>query len=195
MLAAPALPVAEGATLVSLDTVSVVSPLILAVLMAAVIAVCALMRNAANAKAGMKADPKPWACGYEPDLSMETLASTVGANVKNFMGPLYAIRYGVNRAGQTMARLIGRAIDPEAESAAPAAAPAPKGASSRFDRDRVFGIAPAEKHAPALSNSVLSIVRDLGAWFGRMESGDYRTYIVYIVGALVFFLALIVLVR
>ena len=195
MLAAPALPVAEGVTLVSLDTVSVVSPLILAVLMAAVIALCALARNAANAKAGMKADPKPWACGYEPDLSMETLASTVGANVKNFMGPLYAIRYGVNRAGQTMARLIGRAIDPEAESAAPAAAPAPKGASSRFDRDRVFGIAPAEKHAPALSNSVLSIVRDLGAWFGRMESGDYRTYIVYIVGALVFFLALIVLVR
>ena len=38
-------------------------------------------------------------------------------------------------------------------------------------------------------------VSDVGAWFGRMESGDFRTYIVYIVGALVFFLALIILVR
>ena len=61
--------------------------------------------------------------------------------------------------------------------------------------DRTVGIAPAERHAPALSNSVLSIVSDVGAWFGRMESGDFRTYIVYIVGALVFFLALIILVR
>ena len=42
---------------------------------------------------------------------------------------------------------------------------------------------------------MLSIVSDLGAWFSRMESGDFRTYIVYIVGALVFFLALIILVR
>lgn len=58
-----------------------------------------------------------------------------------------------------------------------------------------MGIVPAKKQAPALSHSVLSIVSDLGAWFGRMESGDFRTYIVYIVCALVFFLALIILVR
>lgn len=56
MLAAPSLPVVEGATLVSLDTVSVVSPLIMAALMAVVIALCALVRNAANRKGGMKSD-------------------------------------------------------------------------------------------------------------------------------------------
>ena len=194
MLAAPSLPVVEGATLVSLDTVSVVSPLIMAALMAVVIALCALVRNAANRKAGMKSDPSTWACGYEADLSMETLASTVGANVKTFMGPLYALRYGVNRAGQAVARLIARALESDAEEA-PAAPVATGAAASRYDRDRTVGIAPAERHAPALSNSVLSIVSDVGAWFGRMESGDFRTYIVYIVGALVFFLALIILVR
>ena len=194
MLAAPSLPVVEGATLVSLDTVSVVSPLIMAALMAVVIALCALLRNAANRKAGMKSDPSTWACGYEADLSMETLASTVGANVKTFMGPLYALRYGVNRAGQAVARLIARALESDAEEA-PATPVATGGAASRYDRDRTVGIAPAERHAPALSNSVLSVVSDVGAWFGRMESGDFRTYIVYIVGALVFFLALIILVR
>ena len=50
MLAAPSLPVVEGATLVSLDTVSVVSPLIMAALMAVVIALCALVRNAAESE-------------------------------------------------------------------------------------------------------------------------------------------------
>lgn len=152
------------------------------------------MRNAANRKGGMKSDPSTWACGYEADLSMETLASTVGANVKTFMGPLYALRYGVNRAGQAVARLIARALESDAEEA-PAAPVATGAVASRYDRDRTVGIAPAERHAPALSNSVLSIVSDVGAWFGRMESGDFRTYIVYIVGALVFFLALIILVR
>ena len=39
-----------------------------------------------NRKGGMKSDPSTWACGYEADLSMETLASTVGANVKTFRG-------------------------------------------------------------------------------------------------------------
>ena len=67
MLQAPLIPVAEGVTLISFDTISVVSPLILAVLMAVIIAVLVLVRNAANAKAGVKQDPEPWACGYEPD--------------------------------------------------------------------------------------------------------------------------------
>ncbi len=196
MLAAPAvLPVTEGATLVSLDTISVVSPLVIAVLMAVVIAAAALVRNSANRAAGMKHDPKPWACGYEPDLSMEPLASTVGANVRNFMGPLYAIRFGVNRAGEALARLLGHALAPEGERPAAATASSREAALSRFDRDRTAGIAPAEAVPPALSESVLSIVSDLGAWFSRMESGDFRTYIVYIVGALIFFLALIILVR
>lgn len=194
ILVAPAVPVAEGATLISLDTVSVVSPLIMAVLLAVVIAICVLVRNAANRKAGIKSDPQTWACGYEFDLTMETLASTVGANVKNFMGPLYAIRYGANRAGEAVSRLLGRTLNPEKRNTE-SAQHAPERTPSRFDRDRVHGIAPAEKRAPALSNSVLSVVNDLGSWFGRMESGDFRTYIVYIVGALIFFLALIILVR
>ena len=42
---------------------------------------------------------------------------------------------------------------------------------------------------------MLSAVASVGRWFSRLESGDFRTYIVYIVGALVFFLALIILVR
>ncbi len=194
MLEAPTLAVAEGATLVSLDTFSVVSPLIMAVLMAIVIAICILLRNAANRKAGMKSDPDTWACGYEADLSMETLASTVGANVKTFMTPLYAIRYGVNRAGEAVSRLFGRALGPDGKKAHTTKA-SPGSLVSRYDRDRTVGIAPAKKHAPALSDSVLSIVNDLGAWFGRLENGDFRTYIVYIVCALVFFLALIILVR
>ena len=195
MLSVPPVPAVEGATLVSLDTVSVVSPLVLAVLMGVVIAVCALVRNGANRKAGIKDDPQTWACGYQFDLTMETLASTVGANVKNFMGPLFALRSGVNRAGAAVARRCSPAREPQSTAPAAPEAPAPAPASSRFDADRTVGIVPAKKQAPALSHSVLSIVSDLGAWFGRMESGDFRTYIVYIVCALVFFLALIILVR
>ncbi|WP_295998267.1 hydrogenase 4 subunit B [uncultured Adlercreutzia sp.] len=192
MLVAPAMPVADGATLVSLDTVSVVSPLVMAVLMAAVIGLCALVRNGANRRAGMKEDPATWACGYQADVSMETLASTVGANVKNFMGPLYRLRYGVNRLGQMVARFVGNALAPQGEAAV---SKPHSEAVSRFDRDRTKGIAPASSKAPALSESVLALVADIGTWFGRLESGDFRTYIVYIVGALVFFLALIILIR
>ena len=79
----------------------------------------------------------------------------------------------MNRAGQAVARLIARALESDAEEA-PAAPVATGAVASRYDRDRTV---------------------DVGAWFGRMESGDFRTYIVYIVGALVFFLALIILVR
>ncbi len=194
MLARPEVLVAEGSILVSTDTLSVASPLILAVSMAVVITVCALVRNAANRKAGMKDDPEPWACGYEPDLAMETLASTVGANVRNFMGPLYVIRHGVNRAGHSIACFVGKVLtgDEERPVAAEAIDAPP---ASRYDADRTAGIAPASSQAPALSCSVLDIVRSIGTWFGKMESGDFRAYIVYIVGALIFFLALIILVR
>lgn len=99
----------------------------------------------------------------------------------------------MNRAGAAVARLLSRALG--LEKTAPSASKAPEPVLSRFDRDRTVGIAAAPHRAPALSHSVLSIVSDLGAWFSRMESGDFRTYIVYIVGALVFFLALIILVR
>ncbi len=194
MLASPEVLVAEGATLVSADTLSIVSPLILAALMAIIIAACALVRNAANRKAGVKDDTQPWACGYEPDLTMETLASTVGANVRNFMSPLYAIRRGVNRAGQWVAYCIGKVLcgGKEQPLAAEAIDAHPV---SRYDADRTVGIVPAQKKAPALSYSVLDVVRSVGTWFAKMESGDFRTYIVYIVGALVFFMALIILVR
>ncbi|MBB3172174.1 hydrogenase 4 subunit B [Parvibacter caecicola] len=193
VLAAPALPVGEGAVLVSLDTVSVVSPLVIAVLMVAVIGGCTLARNAANRRAGIKDDPQTWACGYAADLSMETLASTVGANVKGFMGPLYAIRRVVNGLGAVLARMVSRGLSLEKESGV--CAPSNADPDSRYDRDRVAGIAPAPAPTVPLSHSVLSIVSDLGAAFARLESGDFRTYIVYIVGALVFFLALIILVR
>ena len=77
----------------------------------------------------------------------------------------------------------------------PAAAGAGAEGSSRYERDLRHGIAPAEEAPSALSTSVLSAVASVGRWFSRLESGDFRTYIVYIVGALVFFLALIILVR
>ncbi len=194
MLASPEVFVTEGAVLVSTDTFSVVSPLVLFVLMAIIIATCVLVRNVANRKAGMKNDPKPWACGYDPDLTMETLASTVGANVRNFMDPLYAIRQGVNRAGQWIACFVSKVLAGGKEQSI-AAETIDSPPVSRYDADRSAGIAPAREQAPALSYSMLDIVRSIGTWFGKMESGDFRTYIVYIVGALIFFLALIILVR
>lgn len=194
MLASPEVFVTEGTVLVSTDTLSVVSPLVLFVLMAIIIATCALVRNVANRKAGMKNDPKPWACGYDPDLTMETLASTVGANVRNFMDPLYAIRQGVNRAGQWIACFVSKVLAGGKEQSI-AAETIDSPPVSRYDADRSAGIAPAREQAPALSYSMLDIVRSIGTWFGKMESGDFRTYIVYIVGALIFFLALIILVR
>ncbi|MDO4289715.1 MAG: hydrogenase 4 subunit B [Eggerthellaceae bacterium] len=176
VLAAPAAPAATGAVLVSLDTASAVSPLLIFVLLACVFAVCLLMRNAANAKAGVVRDEDPWACGYAPDTHMEALASTVGAHVGSNLTPLYTLRSGVNGAGNAVANFVQHAVAPE-----DAAADAAKGAQDGATRP--------------LSDSVLSVVHSLGTWFSRLESGDFRTYIVYIVVALVFFLALIILVR
>ena len=82
------------------------------------------------------------------------------------MGPLYALRYGVNRARRGDCPLdLPRSILMRKRPAAPVATGA---AASRYDRDRTVGIALAERHAPALSNSVLSVVviwePGSGAW-------------------------------
>ncbi len=191
MLAAPSVPLAVGATLVSQDTVSVMSPLLIAVVLAVVVAVCALLRNAANQAAGIVRDESPWACGYEPNPHMGAIASTVGANVANFMGPLYTLRKRVNGAGARLAAFVQRGIAPE-DIPAPAKGRASHAAKAAATPEASSAVAP---EATPVSESVLSLIRSVGTWFGRLEGGDFRTYIVYIVGALVFFLALIILIR
>lgn len=219
VLQAPQVVATAGATLVSTDTASVVSPLVIAVLLAVAAGVCALVRTGANRAAGTSRDENAWACGYEPDVHMAPLASTVGAHVGNVMGPLYRLRTGVNRAGGAVASFVQRAVAPEdagvgaqaarmsvaGTQAARGSASGPgsrAGAGVPGSRAGVGASTPGapEPHAYAgasgpLSESVLSLVKSVGTWFSRLESGDFRTYVVYIVGALVFFLALIILIR
>lgn len=183
VIAAPAVVSAAGATLVAVDTSSVVSPLAIAVIMIVVIGALVIARNGANKKHGMKADADPWACGYAPDVHMAPIASTVGANVRNFMGPLYAIRSYVNSAGALVAAACARGLAPEDV------------ADAASDEHRIATSTREQRSRIPLSDSVLSIVRSVGALFGRLAGGDSRNYIVYIVCALVFFLALIILVR
>lgn len=175
--------VAAGAVLVAIDTSSVVSPLVIAVAMIVVIGVLVIARNAANKKHGMKVASDPWACGYAPDTHMAPIASTVGANVHNFMGPLYAIRSVVNSVGAAAASACARGLAPEDVAVAGS------------DEERIAGSTREQRARIPLSDSVLSTIHSIGALFGRLEGGDSRNYIVYIVCALVFFLALIILVR
>lgn len=194
MLSSQVASLASGTSLVSADTVSAVSPLVIAVLLAVVVAICLLARNAANRSAGIVRDTDPWACGYEPNPHMAAIASTVGANMGNFMSPLYTLRKGMNRAAFAVASFVQRGVAPED------IVPAPSSTHRRRSQPAAQGdqASASQAQAPEIvpfSESVLRIVDSIGTWFSRLEGGDFRTYIVYIVGALAFFLALIILLR
>ena len=168
ILSASTVVVAEGATLVNPVLGSAISTPLVAILLIA----CVLLPMAAKqvlAHGGKASDRDPWACGYALDPGMPVIATTFATEVKHFLRPIYAARTAVV---------------------------AKKDAFVSGFNALVRGAGKAEGFADKyLVDTVASFVSWLGQKAQRIEGGNFRVYIVYIVAALVFFLVLAVLVK
>ena len=168
ILSASTVVVAEGATLVNPVLGSAISTPLVAILLIA----CVLLPMAAKqvfAHGGVAGDRDPWACGYALDPGMPVIATTFATEVKHFLRPIYAARTAVV---------------------------AKKDAFVSGFNALVRGAGKAEGFADKyLVDTVASFVSWLGQKAQRIEGGNFRVYIVYIVAALVFFLVLAVLVK
>lgn len=184
----------SGTSLVSLGTYSIVSPILIAVLMAIIIGLCLIFRNLANSKNGIKQDEDSWVCGYAVEEGMAVTASTVGANVADVMGPLYWIRNAVNHTGYAIAQFFNRTIgEGRGDKVCKCkAGEQDQSYSSLFESDLYVGIQEKKKKYPPLSDSVMSIITSIGCLFSKSEGGDFRNYIVYIVVALVLGIVLVI---
>lgn len=167
-LAAPAQTVALGAGLVNPELGSLVSPPLLAVLLITLIALPIALR-AVLGKGGTGVRRDPWACGYAPDANMPVVATSFASQVEMFLEPLYRIRVIVSRqSGKFVALFQGTVKGAEVA----------EGVGDKY-----------------LVDTVAAFVTWLSRMVQKLEGGDFRVYIVYIVVALVFFLCLSVLVK
>ncbi|MDY4041765.1 MAG: hydrogenase 4 subunit B [Collinsella sp.] len=162
----PAAPVvtAAGAALVNEATGAVMSTPVIALVLVIVAGIVLAFRRSRSLGAIRRTEP--WACGYAPDADMPVMPRSFAADVAFFVGPLYTLRDRCTDLCWSVAGVFSRLT-----AVAAAIEPVP---------DRVLVDAP---HAG---------VTWLAALSSKLEGGDYGRYIVYIVCALVVFLALAV---
>lgn len=160
--------VASGLDLTNPALGSVVSTPLLAILLIACVLVPVAARSILS-RGGSASDRDPWACGYALDPGMPVVATTFAAEVKMFLRPLYTAREAiVSSAGAFKAAFTGVVAGAEK-------------AETIGDKYVVAGTA--------------SFVQWISKQVQKIEGGNFRVYIVYIVVALVFFLCLAVLMK
>lgn len=147
---------------------SVVSTPMLAILLIACVLVPVAARSLFS-KGGVASDRDPWACGYALDPEMPVVATTFAAEVKMFLKPIYAARDAVVSTAGSFQAMFGNVVSGAAK------------AETVGDKYVVAGTA--------------SFVNWISKQVQKIEGGNFRVYIVYIVVALVFFLALAVLMK
>ncbi len=166
LLSGSTVAVTSGTALVNVGGTSMVDTSLMALILLATIGFSIGLR-ALLAKGGTKVCDRAWACGYEPDSSMTMAPSSFAASVKLFFPRLYRMRDQLTaaclRVGSFFFGAIGTARKVE-----------PIG----------------DKY---LVDSTISLVDSIGEATRRVEGGDSRVYILYIVAALVFFLVLVAL--
>ena len=163
-----AIAVASGLDIANPAIGSVVSTPMLAILLIA----CVLIPVAARSlfsKGGVATDRDPWACGYALDPEMPVVATTFAAEVKMFLKPIYAAREAVVSTAGSFQAMFGNVVSGAAK------------AETVGDKYVVAGTA--------------SFVNWISKQVQKIEGGNFRVYIIYIVVALVFFLALAVLMK
>lgn len=165
---ASCVPVSVGLSNVNVGVGSVVSTPLIAVLLIALVALPIALR-AVLGKGGVAHDRDPWACGYAPDGHMPVVATTFASQVRIFLAPLYDMRDALARQSGRFVALFQGAVK---------GAEAAEGVGDKY-----------------LVDAVASFVTWLSRKVQRIESGDFRVYIVYIVVALVVFLCLTVLMK
>lgn len=157
-----------GSTLVNPDLGSTVSTPLLAVLLIALVALPLALR-AFFGKGGVSERRDPWACGYHPDGEMPVVATSFASEVEMFLEPLYRIRTVISCQKSRFIALFDHAVE------------GARAAETVGDR--------------CLVDTVSSFVNWVGRQVQKIEGGDFRVYVVYIVVALVLFLALTVLMK
>jgi hydrogenase-4 component B len=156
---------ATGLMLVNPAIDSTIStPLLAVLLLAAVFVPWGIIK--ARSRGGVSYEPDPWACGYLPTSDMPLVANSVGAQVRHFWRPLYTIRDSLSARSPVFAAMF-------------------RGLSRWADAAQNWGDI-------ALVNPTGKVVTWLGEKSSKLEGGDYRVYIMYVVVALVVFLALAV---
>lgn len=162
----PPVDVAFGALTVNAATGEGISaPLLALALIVAIAAVVAL--RTVKGKGGVASNRDPWACGYAPTSEMAPNSVSFASSVDMFMHPLYAIRSAILGGAGTFSKALA-ATSPEAREAA------------------------GEKD-PALRDPFIALVSWLGAAGGKVEGGNFRVYILYIIVAFVVLAALLLL--
>lgn len=161
-LGGSAVVVANGADVFNGVTESAISTPMLAIMLIAAVAVAFAIR-AVFSSGGSSVRRDPWACGYGAEADMPVIATTFASEVKWVMGPLYTVRDV----------LVGTA----------------PGFGKAFN-SLVNGASVAETVGDKrLVDPVAAFVGRIAKLSQRIEAGDSRLYIVYIVIALVALLA------
>lgn len=163
-----AIAVASGLDIANPAIGSVVSTPMLAILLIACVLVPVAARSLFS-KGGVANDRDPWACGYALDPEMPVVATTFAAEVKMFLKPIYAAREAVVSTAGSFQAMFGNVVSGAAK------------AETVGDKYVVAGTA--------------SFVNWISKQVQKIEGGNFRVYIIYIVVALVFFLALAVLMK
>lgn len=157
--------VASGTTILNASTLGFVSTPLCAVLLIAFVLLPFAIKTAAST-GGSASDRDPWACGYNVETGMSFKASTVGAEVKHFLRPIYSARTSIIRGAGVFTNLFEGTV---------------KGA----DKAQNVG----DKY---IVDAVAAFITWLGHQAQKIEHGNFRIYIIYVVVALVFFLGLAV---
>ncbi|WP_294375784.1 hydrogenase 4 subunit B [uncultured Slackia sp.] len=160
--------VASGLDIANPAIGSVVSTPMLAILLIACVLVPVAARSLFS-KGGVASDRDPWACGYALDPEMPVVATTFAAEVKMFLKPIYAAREAVVSTAGSFQAMFGNVVSGAAK------------AETVGDKYVVAGTA--------------SFVNWISKQVQKIEGGNFRVYIIYIVVALVFFLTLAVLMK
>jgi hydrogenase-4 component B len=155
---------ADGATVLPGDPARAVlsTPLMAVLLIALGTLPMVLSAVFSAARASARRALGPWACGYLPDRQMTVTAQSFAQPIRMFFTPLYAVRRTADAASAGMARRFDTVVA------------GARRCEPLFDRVLV---------AP-----VIGIVGGVGHRLQRLQSGDFSTYCLYIVAALVILL-------
>ena len=142
-----------------------ISTPLLAILLISFILLVAAFKMAFS-KSEVVRDRDPWACGYKVENGMAITAGTVGAEVQHFLKPIYSARKAIVATSSNFANFFNATVSG------------------------------AKKAETVGDKYIVDAVDAFVAWIGRqaqkIEHGNFRIYIIYIVVALVLFLALAV---
>ena len=139
---------------------------LIALLLVVAILFATVYSNSRN-KGGVATDREPWACGYNRTADMAPASTTFGSQVDMFMHPLYQVRTNILNCAASFATAMKGSFS---------------GAHEVITDNDATG-----------RNPFATISAWLGALAQKLEGGDFRKYIVYVVVALVVLLALAVM--